>query len=139
MPIDRSGALWRGSEAADLDAYLASFQAGGYPVGRTAHSRCATCGGTTFALRVDDEAGYADRRCLACNAFMLMLDSDDSAEDAAPEECACPCGGEAFELAVGYAVVEVEDESGNVVDEVKWVSVGARCVRDGALGVYADW
>ncbi|SPL94568.1 unnamed protein product [[Actinomadura] parvosata subsp. kistnae] len=23
--------------------------------------------------------------------------------------------------------------------EVRWVSVGLRCLRDGSLGVYADW
>ena len=69
-----------------------------------------------------------------------MLDSADSAEDAEPGECACPCGGEAFELAVGYAMVDVADAHGSPAGrEVKWVSVGARGVQDGTLGVFTDW
>lgn len=69
-----------------------------------------------------------------------MLDSADYLDDANPEECACPCGGEEFELAVGFAMVDVSMGDSSVVGrEVKWVSIGARCVRDGTLGVYADW
>lgn len=69
-----------------------------------------------------------------------MLDSADYADDASPEECACPCGGEEFELAVGFAMAEVADAEGSPIGrEVNWVSIGARCVRDGTLGVYADW
>jgi hypothetical protein len=139
--------MWKGTEASDIHEFLTAFSAGGYPVERVVASRCENCQGSTFALRVDDEAGYADRRCLTCNAMALMLDSVDSAEDAIPEECACPCGGEEFELAVGFAMVDVEtarstaphEGSGVVTREVKWVSVGARCLRDGALGVYTDW
>jgi hypothetical protein len=73
-----------------------------------------------------------------------MLDSEDTVDDASPEACACPCGCEAFELAVGYAMVDVVPASGEFGDERdnprgQMVSVGARCVRDGGLGVYADW
>jgi hypothetical protein len=146
MPIDRSGPLWKGTEPLDIDEFLTVFAPGGYPVERTVHSRCANCQGSKFALRVDDEAGYADRRCLTCHEMALMLDSEDSHDDATPEECACPCGGEAFELAVGFAMVDVrggstppDQVSGATTREVKWVSVGARCLRDGALGVYTDW
>ncbi len=140
MSIDKSGQLWKGTVAGDLDEFLPAFAAGGYAVERVIHSACGECGGTVFALRVDDEQGYADRRCLRCSHSFLMLDSEDSAEDAEPGECACPCGGEAFELAVGYAMVDVASVDGSPAGrEVKWVSVGARCVQDGALGVYTDW
>jgi hypothetical protein len=60
-----------------------------------------------------------------------MLDSADTAEVAVPEECACPCGGETFQVAVGFALRDDGD--------VRWVSVGLRCTTDGTLGVYADW
>jgi hypothetical protein len=127
-----------------MDEFLAAYSAGGYSVERTSHSRCANCQGATFALRVDDEAGYADRRCVTCSAVALILDSEDAVDDASPEECACPCGGEVFELAVGYAMVDVAPAStelatGETTREIKWVSVGARCIRDGGLGVYTDW
>jgi hypothetical protein len=95
------------------------------------HSRCADCSGSTFALRVDDIEGYADRRCTTCGQVFQMLDSAEYVDDASPEDVACPCGGEEFELAVGYALRKGAG--------VRWVSIGARCVRDGTLGVYADW
>lgn len=146
MTIDRSGANWKGTEATDLDEFLVTYSAGGYDVDHTSHSRCGNCEGTTFMLRVDDETGYADRRCLGCNQLTLILDSEDQADDASPEECACPCGGEEFELAIGFALVDVESHNpassepdSNATREVKWVSVGARCIRDGTLGVYTDW
>jgi hypothetical protein len=34
-------------------------------------------------------------------------------------------------VAVGFAV--------RVRGEVRWASIGLRCVRDGILGVYVDW
>jgi hypothetical protein len=140
MTIDKSGEFWKGTEAADLDEFLPAYAAGGYPVERTVHSQCASCGAGSFALTVDDEEGYAGRRCISCGTLVHMLDSGEYFDDASPEECACPCGGEEFELAVGYAMVDVVGEDGSPAGrEVKWVSIGARCVRDGTLGVYTDW
>ncbi|MFR9780329.1 hypothetical protein ACL02O_30285 [Micromonospora sp. MS34] len=57
--------------------------------------------------------------------------SADYWQDADPDECVCPCGGEAFQVAVGFAL--------RADGEVRWVSIGMRCTRDGVLGVYADW
>lgn len=131
MPIEKSRELWKGTEASDLDEFVKAFAAGGYPIATTAHSRCANCGGTIFALRVDDDEGFADRRCVSCGEVFHMLDSAEYVEDASPEECACPCGGEEFEVAVGYALRQDGD--------VRWVSIATRCIRDGTLGVYADW
>jgi hypothetical protein len=131
VTIDKSGEFWKGTDAADIDEFVRAFTADGYPVARMVHSRCEDCSGTTFALRVDDVEGYADRRCISCGRVFHMLDSAEYIDDASPEECACPCGGEEFELAVGYALRDGGD--------VRWVSVGARCIRDGTLGVYADW
>src|SRR5688500_5549055 len=122
MPIDKTGEYWIGTEAADLEAYLKAFQAGGYPVVRAAYSRCRRDGSAIFTVRVDDEEGYAERRCVSCGDTVLMLDSEGYADDATPEVAACPCGGEEFEVAVGYALYS---DGG-----VRWVSIGLRCVRD---------
>jgi hypothetical protein len=43
----------------------------------------------------------------------------------------CLCGGERFDVAVGFALRKD--------GEVRWVSVALRCTADGVLGVYADW
>jgi hypothetical protein len=40
-------------------------------------------------------------------------------------------GNETFEMAVGFAALADGD--------VRWVSIGLRCVGDGILGVYTDW
>jgi hypothetical protein len=129
--IDSSGEWWRGTEAADLDVYLADFRAGGYPVARVVHATCTGCGGSTFRVLVDDEEGYTERRCTSCAARFLMLDSADMHDEADPEQAACPCGSETFEVAVGFAV---RDDS-----DVRWASIALPCVSDGILGVYADW
>lgn len=131
MTVDRSGRWWVGTEAGDLDEYLADFSASGYPVGRVVHARCA-CGGSQFHVRVDDEEGCAERTCVACGTAVLMLDSGDTVEDADLEEAACPCGNESFDVAVGFAL-------GDGGQDLRWVYVGLRCVRDGVLGCYTDW
>jgi hypothetical protein len=131
MAIGRSGQRLPETAAAELDAYLREFQASGYPVARVVHAACARCGGSEFGMRVDDEAGYADRTCHLCGDRFVMLDAPDVAEDADPGDAACLCGGERFDVAVGFALRED--------GEVRWVSVGLRCTADGVLGVYVDW
>ena len=127
----RSGEWFTGDNALDLDEYLTDFSSYSYPVGRVVHARCTKCGGTTFGLWLDDAEGCARRMCLGCGALVFMLDSAGYADDADLEDAACPCGGQNFELAAGFALREDGD--------VRWVYVAARCVRDGVLGVYADW
>ncbi|WP_432941039.1 hypothetical protein ACQPXM_32795 [Kribbella sp. CA-253562] len=46
-------------------------------------------------------------------------------------EAVCPCGGEEFEIAVGFT----ERMDG----ELGWVYIALRCTADGVLGLYADW
>jgi hypothetical protein len=130
MAIDSSGTWWIGTETADLDVYLRDFTAASYPADRFVHARCA-CGSDRFALAAGEDC--AQRTCVACRAAHLMLDSAeywDDAEDE-PDEAACPCGAEVFELAVGFS--HRDDGS------LKWVSIGCRCVACGILGVYVDW
>lgn len=95
------------------------------------NATCAGCGGTVFAVLLDDEEGAAVRRCTGCGGEHAMLDSADVLEGADLLPCACPCGGESFEVAVGYQVP--------ADGEVRWVSVVLRCTADGQTGVYGDW
>jgi hypothetical protein len=41
-----------------------------------------------------------------------------------------PCGNEEFAVAVGFAFFDD--------GEVRWISIGLRCLKDNTLGVYAD-
>jgi hypothetical protein len=122
------------TQASDLDDYLRSFAAGGYPVDAVRHATCVSCAELTagFAVALDDEAGAAVRRCVRCQTQVVMLDSQDVLEDAELGDAACPCGHEQFDVAVGFSLRE--DAA-----EVRWVSVGLRCRNDGLLGVYTDW
>ena len=131
MVIDRSGTWWTGDSAADLDDYLREFTADGYPVERVVHARCERCQGTVFLVGLDEEEGAAERCCTGCDTVVALLDSADHLADADVEDAACPCGGEEFNVAVGFAFHDDGD--------VRWVYLGLRCAADGVLGCYADW
>jgi hypothetical protein len=48
------------------------------------------------------------------------------------EECACPCGGDAFEIMVG---VHLYGDS----DDVKWLYLGCRYPACSLTASYGDW
>ncbi|MEV4724747.1 hypothetical protein [Micromonospora humida] len=129
MALDRSGKLWRGENVDDLADYLRYFAAGGYPVNTVVESRCAGCDGRSFRVDIDEEEATR-RTCLACGAVAFIGDSADYWDETGHDSCSCPCGGEQFAVAVGYAL--------GADGEVRWISVGLRCLDDGTLGVYAD-
>lgn len=131
VAIDTSGAHWRGENLGDLAEYLRDFKAGGYPVEDVAESVCAGCGGRGFRVAADDEAGCAQRLCAGCGETAYLADSAEYADEADLEFCECPCGGETFAVALGFAR--------RTDREIRWVSVGLRCLTDGTLGVYTDW
>jgi hypothetical protein len=122
------------AELAELASALRRFRAGGHAVDRVVGAVCAVCagcGGRVFGVDLDDEEGCGERVCAGCGAQWLMLDSADTIGQADLVECACPCGGERFRVAVGFAMAPST--------EVRWVSVGLRCVADGFSGVHSDW
>ena len=96
-----------------------------------ADARCV-CGGAIFRLSMDERAGVAVRICKSCQQSHAMADSEEFLSDAALEEYACPCGGEAFEITVG---VHLYDDS----IDVRWLYVGCRCSLCGLTAVYGDW
>ncbi|MBB6350203.1 hypothetical protein ACWGH8_41600 [Nonomuraea muscovyensis] len=131
MAIDTSGDLWRGENFEDLADFLREYRPGGYAVERVSEAACAGCAGKSFNVMADDVEGCVQRVCVVCGDASFIADSADCMDEAGLGECACPCGGEKFAVAVGFAF------RGD--GEVRWVSVGLRCLEDGNLGVYADW
>lgn len=115
----------------DLATYIRAYRAGGYPVTHVNEHVCPACRGTAFRVLVDDEEGCAVAICEGCRAESPLADSAEHMADADLGECACPCGGETFAGAIGFALT-----AGN---EVRWVSVGLRCLTDNHVGVYTDW
>ena len=131
MAIDTSGQWWTGSDAQDIDAYLAALTGDDDGTPRVLHSQCGDCGNEHFRLRVDAEEGCAERTCASCGSSALMLDSEDTVDDAALEHVRCACGRDTFDVAVGFS----QRDNG----DVRWVYLGIRCVADGVLGSCADW
>jgi hypothetical protein len=131
VAIKKAGKFWRGDNLDDLATYIQKNQAGGYPVQHVKEVTCRQCQQGTFRVIVDDEEGCALTICLNCQTEAPIGDSGEYVEDADLGECACPCGGETFAVAVGLAMT--------TDDEVRWISVGLRCLTDGTLGVYSDW
>lgn len=91
----------------------------------------SVCGGCGGRVLVDDVEGGVERVCAGCGVRACIADSEEFWENADPGEAVCPCGSEEFETAVAFSLAD--DGS------VRWVTVGLRCRKDGAAGVYADW
>jgi hypothetical protein len=131
MPIDKTGAWWKGADFADLTDYLREYCRDGYPADVIVQSVCA-CGHTTFRLEGDSEEGCARRTCAACRMPAFIGDSADYWDEAGPETLTCrPCRGRLFEIGVAFSTRDDGD--------IKWITVGQRCVRCGVLGSFIDW
>lgn len=128
--IDKTGAWWVGSDFADLAEYLRGYTSANYPAERIEQSTCE-CGGASFRLHFDDDEGCAERACAVCGASASIADSNEYGDDAEPDDAQCPCGGEIFELGVGFSLRDDGD--------IRWITVAGRCVACGVLGTYTDW
>jgi hypothetical protein len=130
MAIDTSGEWWKGIDFSDLAEYIRIYTEDGYPAEKIIQCKCQ-CGAGVFRLEADPDEGCAKRICAACGSEAFVCDSEEYWDDAEPIRCVCPCGGELFELGVGFSFREDGD--------VKWITVGERCVSCGALGSFVDW
>jgi hypothetical protein len=126
----RKRGKWRyGDSQADIRAEIVRHSKVGY----FADAVCAQCGGQVFALYLDETEGVASRACVACDAEVHPIgDSAEFMDEAEEEECACPCGAEAFEITVGVALYKGSED-------VKWLYLGCRCPKCGLAAVYGDW
>lgn len=131
MVIDKSGTWWRGSTPADLHEYLVAFTAESHPADEIRDCVCSGCGGRVFGLRGDGAEGCGRRTCRRCRRKEYIADSADIWSTARPRTCSCPCGSKDFNLAVAFALRSTGD--------VRWVTVGERCVACGILGSFVDW
>ncbi|WP_439656470.1 hypothetical protein ACSHWB_29125 [Lentzea sp. HUAS TT2] len=113
-----------------LEEAIREYQEDGYEVTHVVESVCRGCGGRTFEVQVTD-ASALRRTCLDCGLVEFIADSADFWEDDDAEECACTCGGERFAAALG--------SSCRPDGEVRWLTVGLRCLECGLCGVYEDW
>jgi hypothetical protein len=130
MTIDTSGKWWKGTEFADIDEYLRGFTADGYPAHEIVQSICG-CGHTVFRLEGDRDAGCACRTCVGCKTVSFIGDSGMYWDEADITKFSCRCRARQFEMGVAFS----RHEDG----EVRWITVGVRCVKCGVLGSPVDW
>ncbi len=113
-----------------LDEVVRAYQEDGYEVTHVVESVCGGCGGRSFEVQVTEEQAMR-RTCLGCGLAEFIADSDEHWDDEDAAECACPCGGEEFAAALGLSC--------RPDGEVRWVTVGLRCLGCDLCGVYEDW
>ncbi len=132
MTLTKRGEYDYGDSQADIrDEILRYSTLNGYLAQHFADAVCK-CSHRTFTLSLDDAAGVAVRTCAACGVIHPMGDSDQFMQEAQPEECACPCGKERFEITIG---VSLYDDS----RDMRWLYLGCRCPGCGLTAVYGDW
>ena len=130
MAIDTTGRWWKGTDFDDVVEYIKIITKTGYPAEKVLQSVCL-CGNTTFRLEADQIEGCARRTCTKCNRKTFIGDSADYWEEATPEQVASPCGHSVFELGVGFSLRNNGD--------IKWITVGQRCIQCGVLVSAVDW
>ena len=128
--IDTTGRWWKGESHEDLVEYLRGYTSDAYPATSFARATCA-CGGSVFRLRSDRNEGGVQRTCVTCKKKHLVCDSGEYWADASPRTVKCPCGAAEYDVVVGFSHRENGD--------VRWLTVGNRCVRCGVLASCADW
>jgi hypothetical protein len=132
MAIDTSGKWWVGTEPSDIEEYLKAFKAEGYDVDRFKLSRCQ-CGQDHFRLEIDDDEGAAKRTCPSCGAVAFIGDSDRYFANTTQSFKCVECAASECNVGVGFSLYEADGA------DVRWLSVGARCVGCGVLGCMVDW
>lgn len=132
MALQTRGKYQYGDGQADILEEVTDYSKSNAYVAHHFADAVCRCGQKIFRLYLDDIAGAAVRRCIACSDEHPIGDSGEFLADAELEECACPCTEEDFEITVGVSLYEESED-------VKWLYLGCRCTKCGLVAVYGDW
>lgn len=133
MSIDTSGPYWTGSEPADIEAYLAALMGEATPVDAFRLARCPDCGGGQFQLDTLGSRLGARHVCLGCGRSAYVGDINDYRWEGPAHRFLCvACGGQAANVGVAFTFTPTRQD-------IRWITVGARCARCGLLSAPADW
>ena len=132
MTLKKRGKFQYGDSQADIRDELFRYGKKNKHAAHHFADAICKCGGKLFGLSLDDNEGAAVRTCVGCKTEHAIGDSDEFLEEAELEECACPCGGEAFEITIGVSLYEDSED-------VRWLYLGCRCPKCGLTAVYGDW
>jgi hypothetical protein len=132
MTVYKKGRYWYGTEDLDIQAEVVRFsRLNEHEAVRFSAASC-TCGGTTFKLESDEDAGAAKRTCARCGAERLMGDSAEYVVDAQFDNHLCVCDAEIFAITSGVALYTESND-------VRWYYIGCRCINCSLVGVFANW
>jgi len=133
MSIDTSGHWWRGTEAADIRAYLEAFAQSRSTTGVGDYRQAiCPCGSKVFLLDGNPREGLVRRSCLFCRTKHVLLDGEENWDDEDLVTCRCvECDTNVMEAGVGFAL--------GPQGEVHWVYAGVRCISCDVLGCFAHW
>lgn len=127
--ISKSKDCWKGSGAEDIDEYLKQYSQD--PRLDVKSAVCGSCGGSSFVVECDADECAIRLKCTRCGKRKFLADSEEYWEDADPETVQCPiCGGSAYNVSSGFS----RDD-----DRIRWIYIGIRCIKCGALGSPLDW
>jgi len=132
MVLKRRGEHRYGETQADLREEVTRYARANHYVAHHFADPICGCGSRVFRLNLDDTAGAAVRTCVGCGDVHAIGDSGEYLDEADLEECACPCGGEVFELTAAVSLYRGSDD-------VRWFYLGCRCPACGLTAVYGDW
>jgi hypothetical protein len=140
MALDQSGERLTGSEASDIEPYLAEYTAAEQAYPATAFYPVACpCGSGEFRLvRASD---ITQRMCRHCGQVRYIcrdvnpIHWEEAEEEEEPEPYACvACDTDVANVCLGFAGYPVCPEVGGV----KWFYVGIRCCACGVLDCFND-
>jgi hypothetical protein len=131
MGLRKRGKYRYGDSQSDIREALQKYAKGSYLPTQFADAVCQ-CGSHKFSLLLDENEGAVVRTCSSCQQAHPIGDSAEYLEDAELEQCACPCGGEIFEVTMGIALYDNSKD-------VKWFYLGCRCPQCELTACYGDW
>ena len=132
MALSKKGRYWYGTENSDIQVEIARFsQLNKYEAVKFSAASCV-CGGDTFKLESDEDAGAARRICTQCSAVKLMGDSATYASEATFDNHVCECDGEVFSITSGVALYQDSND-------IRWYYIGCHCKKCNLVGVFAHW
>lgn len=138
MAIDESGEWWTGSEASDIEVYLAEYTAMEEAYPATAfHPVACPCGLDRFQLV---RAGsITQRTCPSCGQVCYIcrdgnpIHWEEASKEEEAELYACVgCNGNGANVCLGFAGYPENPD----IDAIKWFYVGVRCCTCGVLSCF---
>lgn len=129
--INRTKKYWTGEADGDIPQYLREYSEDEDIDVKSVV--CHKCGKNIFELTVDADEGAVKVKCTKCKTEKILLDGEEVWEECNPEAIKCPAckTGKKYNVKVGF----IRRKNG----DAKWVYIGNRCCRCGALGSVADW